>query len=101
MNRVAITGMGMVTALGRDLPTVWRRLLAGDCGIAPIRSFDASEYPCKVAAEVAPVAGQHQCDRVGFLDRRDGLPQREALAAGRSDRTLGGIGTAGGREAVP
>ena len=52
-NRVAVTGMGAVTALGGDLPTVWRRLLAGDNGITRIRAFDASDYTCKVAAEAA------------------------------------------------
>lgn len=52
MDGVVVTGMGMVTALGQDVPSVWRRLLAGENGIAPISSFDASEYSCKVAAEV-------------------------------------------------
>ncbi len=52
MYRVVVTGMGMVTALGENLPAVWRRLLAGENGIAPISFFDASEYSCKVAAEV-------------------------------------------------
>jgi 3-oxoacyl-(acyl-carrier-protein) synthase len=42
----------MVTALGSDVPTVWRRLLAGDNGIAPISYFNASQYACRVAAEV-------------------------------------------------
>ncbi|MGH9160006.1 MAG: beta-ketoacyl-[acyl-carrier-protein] synthase family protein [Vicinamibacteraceae bacterium] len=52
MHRVAITGLGWVTALGRNVRTVWSRLLAGDSGIRVITYFDASEYPCKVAAEV-------------------------------------------------
>ncbi|MDA0975404.1 MAG: beta-ketoacyl synthase N-terminal-like domain-containing protein, partial [Planctomycetota bacterium] len=34
--RVVITGMGWITPLGHDLESVWRRLLAGDSGIAPI-----------------------------------------------------------------
>ena len=34
---------------------------------------------------------QHQCHRVGLLDRGDGLPQCEALARGGSDRALGGF----------
>lgn len=52
MHRVVVTGMGLTTALGADLPAVWRRLIAGDNGIGPIRVFDASEYSCKVAAEI-------------------------------------------------
>jgi 3-oxoacyl-[acyl-carrier-protein] synthase II len=58
----------MVTALGRDLPTVWRRLLAGDNGIERIRSFDASQYTCKVAAEVRDLDGTPQTERDGFRE---------------------------------
>lgn len=50
--RVAITGMGLVTSLGGDLPTTWARLLAGETGIGPISYFDATDYGCRVAAEV-------------------------------------------------
>jgi len=52
MIRVVITGMDLITALGQTLEETWRRLLAGDTGIAPITYFDASEYGCRVAAEV-------------------------------------------------
>ncbi|MBI2816875.1 MAG: beta-ketoacyl-[acyl-carrier-protein] synthase family protein [Acidobacteria bacterium] len=68
MNRVVITGMGMITALGWDLPTVWRRLLAGDNGIGLIRSFDASAYPCKVAAEVTRIDGSEETERDSYRD---------------------------------
>ena len=52
MHRVVVTGMGLTTALGPDLATVWPRLLAGDNGITRITYFDASQYTCQVAAEV-------------------------------------------------
>src|SRR5208337_2674539 len=42
-----------------------------------------------------------QRDRVGLLHRGDGLPQREAMASGRSDRALGRFRPAGGRTPVP
>ena len=45
-------------------------------------------------------ATQHQLYRVGLLDRPGGLPQREAVAARRSNRALGWIRAIGGREAV-
>jgi 3-oxoacyl-[acyl-carrier-protein] synthase II len=47
--------MGMSTSLGPDLPTCWRRLLAGDNGIAPLSFWDPSEYNTKVVAEVKHV----------------------------------------------
>lgn len=52
MKRVVVTGMGTVNSLGQGLDQFWPRLVAGQSGIGPITFFDASEYPCKVAAEV-------------------------------------------------
>ena len=50
--RVVITGVGLVTPLGHDTETVWRRILNGESGVAPITLFDASNFPTKIAAEV-------------------------------------------------
>jgi len=47
-----ITGIGAVTPLGLDVPTTWRRLVAGESGVGPITRFDASELPTRIAAEV-------------------------------------------------
>ena len=50
--RVVITGMGIVSPLGNDVPTFWGNLLQGKCGIGPITKFDTSAYKVKIAAEV-------------------------------------------------
>ncbi len=52
MRRVVVTGMGLVTPLGIGLDQVWRRLLAGESGIGAIQSFDVSDLPSRVAAQV-------------------------------------------------
>ncbi|HEY7206649.1 MAG TPA: beta-ketoacyl-ACP synthase II [Gaiellaceae bacterium] len=52
MRRVVVTGLGAVTPLGNDARTTWKAALAGESGIDWIRSFDASEYPVRIAAEV-------------------------------------------------
>ena len=44
--------MGAVSPLGNDLPSTWRAAVAGESGIDFIRSFDASGFPVRVAAEV-------------------------------------------------
>jgi 3-oxoacyl-[acyl-carrier-protein] synthase II len=49
---VVITGMGAVTPLGNDLPTTWRRLVAGESGVERIRAFDPDPFPVQIAAEV-------------------------------------------------
>ena len=52
MRRVAVTGLGAVTPLGNDAPSTWDAAVAGRSGIDWIRSFDANEFPVRVAAEV-------------------------------------------------
>ena len=50
--RVVITGVGLVTPLGGDADTTWRRLIAGASGAAAIRNFEVSDLPCRIAAQV-------------------------------------------------
>jgi 3-oxoacyl-[acyl-carrier-protein] synthase II len=52
MRRVAVTGLGAVTPIGNDARSTWQAALAGESGIDWIRSFDASGFPVRVAAEV-------------------------------------------------
>ncbi|HEX3953279.1 MAG TPA: beta-ketoacyl-ACP synthase II [Stellaceae bacterium] len=52
MRRVVVTGMGLVTPLGIGLERVWGRLLEGESGIRAIQSFDVSDLPSRVAAQV-------------------------------------------------
>src|SRR5881227_1473368 len=52
MRRFVVTGMGLVTPLGIGLDQVWRRLLAGESGVGAIHSFDVSDLPARIAAQV-------------------------------------------------
>jgi 3-oxoacyl-[acyl-carrier-protein] synthase II len=52
MKRIAVTGLGAITPLGLDVASTWRAAVAGESGIDFIRSFDASGYPVRIAAEV-------------------------------------------------
>jgi 3-oxoacyl-(acyl-carrier-protein) synthase len=52
MQRVVITGAGTISPIGNDVATFWDNMKAGNSGIAPIESFDASETGVTVAAEV-------------------------------------------------
>ena len=49
---MVITGLGTVTALGNDIDTFWQNIIAGQCGIDRITSFDPAAYDCQIAAEV-------------------------------------------------
>jgi 3-oxoacyl-[acyl-carrier-protein] synthase II len=64
--RVVVTGVGIVCALGHDLPSVWDALISGSHGIRPIEGFDARGFDCAVAAQVR---GLHP--HVPGVDTRD------------------------------
>jgi 3-oxoacyl-[acyl-carrier-protein] synthase II len=52
MRRVVVTGLGAVTPIGGDAPSTWQAAVEGRSGIDFIRSFDASAFPVRIAAEV-------------------------------------------------
>lgn len=62
-HRVVITGMSVVTALGKDLDTFWSNLNAGKSGVSNIESFDVSEYPTRIAAEIKDFNAEDYIDR--------------------------------------
>ncbi|RJQ45711.1 MAG: beta-ketoacyl-[acyl-carrier-protein] synthase II [Gaiellales bacterium] len=62
--RVAVTGLGIVSALGIGLEPYWQALTAGKSGIATISLFDSEGFRVRIAAEVA---GFEPTD---FIDRK-------------------------------
>jgi 3-oxoacyl-[acyl-carrier-protein] synthase II len=50
--RVVITGMGCVTPIGIGREAFWHGLQEGESGVRRIESFDVTESPVKIAAEV-------------------------------------------------
>lgn len=51
-NRVVVTGIGMISPLGLDVPSVWEGLVSGRSGIDYITQFDPEDFETKIAAEV-------------------------------------------------
>src|ERR1700761_21019 len=52
MRRVVITGVGVVAPNGVGKDEFWQACVDGHSGVGPIRSFDASNHPVRVAGEV-------------------------------------------------
>ncbi|MCC6240404.1 MAG: beta-ketoacyl-[acyl-carrier-protein] synthase II [Phycisphaerales bacterium] len=78
-NRVVITGLGWVTPMGHSLEQVWKRLLAGESGIANTTLFDASTFPTRFSAQVKDYdLSQHIAD----LSRHPGIGRNTTFALG-------------------
>ena len=52
INRVAITGMGMINGLGHTLNEVWGNAIEGKSGVSKIEQMDASLLGTQIAGEV-------------------------------------------------
>jgi len=50
--RAAVTGLGVVTSLGRSLGTFWERLVRGESGVGPVTLFDTSGYRVQFGGQV-------------------------------------------------
>ncbi len=52
MERVVLTGMGVISPLGNEVETFWNRLCRGESGISRIDTFDTSRFKTKIAGIV-------------------------------------------------
>ena len=92
MRRVAVTGIGVVCAVGRNACEFWEFLKSGRCGIAPIEAVDCSAFRFRNGAEVrgythAPYFEDRQAD---FMDRFAQfalIAAREAVAGAQVEWT--------------
>jgi len=50
--RVVVTGLGIISPIGNDVPTAWGNLIAGKSGISGITRFDAKDFRVQIAGEV-------------------------------------------------
>jgi 3-oxoacyl-[acyl-carrier-protein] synthase II len=64
MERIVVTGLGLVTPNGIGTEASWQSVLAGKSGVRRITAFDSEGYSCRIAAEVAGF------DAAEFMPRR-------------------------------
>ena len=80
-NRVAITGLGVLTAIGSGKEAFWEALRAGRNGIRQVTKFDPSPYPTQFAAQL------NGFDFSAYIDpkwtRRMDLTSQMAVAASK------------------
>ena len=63
--RVVITGLGVVTSLSCDVSELWRKLLAGESGVHPIRIVDPSPFKVTFGGDV------YDWDPGEFIDKKE------------------------------
>ena len=100
MRRVVITGLGAVTPVGNDVPTMWRALLAGQSGIGTITRFDPSGLAVRIAGEVKdftldPAVDQREARRMSLYVRYALNATLEAVRAARLDMAAEDPGAVG------
>jgi 3-oxoacyl-[acyl-carrier-protein] synthase II len=64
MERVVITGIGLVSPLGIGKDETWRAMLAGQSGVGHITLFDTEKFRVKIAAEVK------NWDPLAFMEKK-------------------------------
>ncbi|NBV54643.1 MAG: beta-ketoacyl-[acyl-carrier-protein] synthase II, partial [Proteobacteria bacterium] len=92
MNRpqTVITGLGTISPLGNTTATTWQALISGQCGVGKISHFDATDYPCQIAAEVKNFNPESTGLEAKDLKRTDRFIQL-GLAATREALTQAGL----------
>ncbi len=60
--RVAVTGLGIISPVGQDIPTAWHNLVEGHSGLRRITYWDPSKLECQAAGEV------HDFDANAWMD---------------------------------
>lgn len=86
--RVAVTGMGAVTPIGIGVKAFWEGITREKIGFAPITRFDASEYKCRLAAEVKGFQPENYMDKKSAR-RMELFCQYAVAAAGEAIQDAG------------
>ncbi len=65
LRRVVVTGIGIISSVGKTAPESWENIKAGKSGIGKITRFDTTQYPVFIAGEVKDY------DPLNYFDRKE------------------------------
>ena len=88
MKRVAITGLGAYTPIGKTAAENWESLMQGRSGVRPITLFDASLYTCRIAGEISDYKAEEHFP-TKELKRMDRFIQFALIAADEAIKSSG------------
>ena len=92
MNRVAITGLGVISPVGCDIESVFENLKNGVCGVGHITRFDRGDLKISVAAEVKDFDPTRYGMAKGDTRRMDLFTQYAMAAAAQAVEDSGIVG---------
>ena len=87
--RVVITGMGVISSVGNDVPTFWDSLKKGVCGIDYIDQFDTERLPVKIAGKIKNFEPEKYGMEKPFIRKQDLFAQYGMAAAWQAVRDAG------------
>ncbi len=104
--RVAVVGVGVVSALGLTAREFWDGLVAGRCGIGPVELFDTTAYRTHLGAQVKgldpashfdrrPLRRMSRCDMLGLIAAREAVSD-SGLDIATLDHLRAGVVLGGG-----
>lgn len=104
--RVAVTGLGIINAIGESISQFGEALFNGTCGIGPLSLFDTTGFSCKMGAQVKKrniealfkprkTKRISRCDLLGLIATREALSD-SGLNLEQCDKTSIGVVMGGG-----
>ena len=92
MRRVVITGMGIISPIGKDIKTFWENLKKGVCGIDFIQNIDTTGLDVKIAGEVRDFRAEDFGVEKGMARKADRYCQFALAAAQQAMNDRGDLG---------
>ena len=99
--RVVVTGMGVISPIGNDVPTFWNNLVNGVCGIDYIQEFQTENLPVRIAGKVKDFHPENYGMDKGFSRKQDLFTQYGVAAAYEAMNQAGLIAEGEGQNIDP
>jgi len=97
MNRVVVTGLGIVSSLALDREGTWSAMLAGKDGLGPLTRLHLPLEPAQIAGQVALDPARHQtlCERMALRALEEALDGLQLEGDPERIGVFQGAGTSG------
>ncbi|MBS1741422.1 MAG: beta-ketoacyl-ACP synthase II [Bacteroidetes bacterium] len=88
LNRVVVTGLGVLSPNGNDLPSFWSNVVNGISAVNPIRRFNAEHFRTHFAGELQHYDAAHYLDK-GLIKKTDLFTQYALIASDQAIKDSG------------